>query len=205
MASKLTWFLCEGSHLTWFECWDRNVTCFLCGDSRLTVYGPKLTCFKRDDRLTCFLCGYDGWNWLGFWMRAANRLVVKCEHRNWLGFCLGGRYWLDFSVGGRNWLDFIQFRDRNWFGLCLGVENDLVLVSGSKLTLILWDVRPQTDTYVESWQIDVLVMFQRCILYKRTKEDFLQIPVGVEWVAQGCIRYTQTTEVRGSNPTEVVV
>ena len=36
-------------------------------------------------------------------------------------------------------LDLIQFRDRNWFALCLGVENDLVLVSGSKLTWILFD------------------------------------------------------------------
>ena len=43
-------------------------------------------------------------------------------------------------------LDLIQFRDRNWFALCLGVENDLVLVSGSKLTrFFCHDVRPQVD------------------------------------------------------------
>ena len=29
----------------------------LCGGSQLTVCGPKLTCFKCDDRLTWFLCG----------------------------------------------------------------------------------------------------------------------------------------------------
>ena len=43
-------------------------------------------------------------------------------------------------------LHLIQFRDRNLFGLCLAIENDLDLVSGSKLAWILGDgVRSQIE------------------------------------------------------------
>ena len=39
-----------------------KVTCSSCGGSKLTVYGPKFTCFKCDNQLTCFLCRW--WWWL---------------------------------------------------------------------------------------------------------------------------------------------
>ena len=32
------------------------MTCFMHGGAKLTVCGPKLNCFKSDDRLTWFLC-----------------------------------------------------------------------------------------------------------------------------------------------------
>ena len=32
---------------------------------------------------------------------------LKCWHRNWLGFCVGGRDWLDLIGGDRNRLDII--------------------------------------------------------------------------------------------------
>ena len=41
-----------------FCCSVGIVTCFLRGGSKLTVRGPKLTCFECDDRLTWFLCGW---------------------------------------------------------------------------------------------------------------------------------------------------
>ena len=37
-----------------------NLTCFLCEGSKLTVCGPKLSCFECDDRLTWFM---GGWWW----------------------------------------------------------------------------------------------------------------------------------------------
>ena len=50
------------------------------------------------------------------------------------------------SVGGIE-LDVISVYGFKLICLCLGVENDLVLVSGSKLAWILCDdVRPQIDT-----------------------------------------------------------
>ena len=85
----------------------------------------------------------------------------QCEHRNWLGFCVGGRNWLGFCVCGRNWLDFsvgmkliwlcgcskmtrfhcggteltwFQCRDRKWLAFCLAVEKDLFLVYELKFT-----------------------------------------------------------------------
>ena len=61
--------------------------------------------------------------------------------------------------------------------MSLGVENVFVLVSGSKLTWILCDVRPQTDMtgryvgYVlEDHSVTVDWLAKWFILYKRTKE-----------------------------------
>ena len=34
-----------------------TVKCFRCGELKLTICGPKLTCFKCDDGLAWFMCG----------------------------------------------------------------------------------------------------------------------------------------------------
>ena len=89
----------------------------------------------------------------GFWIRAVNRLVLVWAWKlTW--FLPGWSILTWFQCGGSN-LIWFQFRDRNQFVWCLGVENDLVLVSGSKVTWSLCDdARPRIDT--ASWQIGVL-------------------------------------------------
>ena len=96
---------------------------FLCGASKLTVCGAKLTCLKCCDWLG-FRVGGVGRNWLGFWMRAANRLVLVLASRL-IRFLSGWSIWTWFQCRGSN-LTWCQFIDRNLFVLCLGVENDLV-------------------------------------------------------------------------------
>ena len=107
----------------------------------------------------------------------------------------------------RNWLG-LTWHGSEWFVLCLGVENDLVLKWGSKLTWILCD-GVLTDRCVrhilEDHSVTVDWVAQWFILYKRTEQAQPQIPVRADWVAQCFIRTKRITEVRGSNPTKVVV
>ena len=97
------------------------MTCFLFGGSKLTVCGPKLTCFKCGDRLPRFLCGW-WWSKLTQFLDAGRKL---------LGFSVSIEIDLDFvwvvdidliSVGGSN---------LTWFQLGIGI--DLVCILGSKM------------------------------------------------------------------------
>ena len=232
-GNEIDLILERGSNRLYFSSGVELNSIFLWGTEieLVLVLGSKVTCFCPGDRNWPWV-GRDQLvssvmiDWLGFRMGVCHRYLlgfcgraqIACflrENRNWPGLFLGGRYWLDFSAGDRTWLDF-GFGIGIDFGLCLGVKNDLVLVSRSKLTWISCDDgRPHID--MESWQIDVLVMF-----YKTTQSPLTewlsdlsftneqkrrrhQLPGRADWVAQFVIRHKRTTEVWGSNPTEVVV
>ena len=121
-----------------------------------------------------------------------NRLVlVWASKLTW--FCLGGRYRLDFSVVDRTWLDF-----------SLGIGIDLGCVGGSKMTFSRFGVL--TDRclgYVLDDHSVTVECFSGLSFINERKRSALQVPVRADWVAQGFIRYKRTTEVRGSNPTEL--
>ena len=122
----IIWFLCEGSNLS-FCCSVGIVTCFLRGGSKLTVRGPKLTCFECDDRWTCFLCR---WWWskltrfldagrksLGFSMSIEIYLVlvwvVDIDSISMLGIAID-RYWHYLSLGIG--IVFFWVWSREWLG-----------------------------------------------------------------------------------------
>ena len=68
VASKLTFFVRDRIRLSFSV--DIKLTCFSVGGSKLTVCGPKYTCFWCGDRLTCFLCG---WSKLTRFLDAGNK------------------------------------------------------------------------------------------------------------------------------------
>ena len=169
----LTWFwwwveltcFSSGVEINYFFVWgiefdlvlvlESKVTCFLCRDRNWPCAGRNYFFWSVIIDWLGFCIG-GGRNWPDFWMRAANRLVLGWASK--LAWVLSGWSILTWIQCGGSSLIWFQFRDRNWFLWCMGVENDLVLVCGSKLTWILCDDgRPQTD--MESWQIDVFVMF----------------------------------------------
>ena len=140
-GSKLTLSLCGGIEIDLILEWGSNwfdfssgvqLTWFLCEGSKLTVCGPKLTCFKCDDRLAWFCVGGGGRNWLGFWMSSANRLVLVWESKL-TKFLFGWSILTWFHCGGSNFTWF-QWKDKNWLVFYVGAENDLVFVLGSNLT-----------------------------------------------------------------------
>ena len=161
--------------MTWIQCRCRNwlgfcagvekylvlvcrskLTCFLCGDIEIDLNfnsGVEINLiFLWGIKFDLVLVLGGGRNWFGFWMRANRLVLVWASMLTW--FMSGWSILTWFQCGGPNstYIQFRdrQFRDRKWFGLCLGVENDLVQVSGSKLTWILYDVRPQIDI----WSLD---------------------------------------------------
>ena len=209
-GSKLTWFLWAGIEigliLDWGSIWhdfssgvEINLI-FLWGIEfdLVLVLGSKVTFFVRGieiDRVRAEINLF--WVWWSIDLVFVWVVLVEidsvlgygpqiawfyCEHRNWLGFCLGGRYCLDFSVGAK--LDLISVQGPE-FICCVSGGREWVgfIVSGSKLTWILCDVRPQVDII---WSLD------RCVCY--VLEDH---SVTVDWVTQWFILYKRTKEVRG--------
>ena len=67
-------------------------------------------------------CAGDGRNWLGFWMRAANRLVLAWESR------------LTCFFSGWSMLTWFLCGDRTWLDVSLGIGIDLFCVWGAKTT-----------------------------------------------------------------------
>ena len=155
-GSKSFWFLCGGIEidliLEWVSIWHdfssgvesnlifvwgikldlvlvlgSKLTCFLCGGSKKTVCEPKLTYLLCGDRLTWFLCA--GRNWLGFWMRAANRLVLVWTPKL-ACFLSGSSIVTWFSAGERTWpdLSFGIGIDLVWSDLSVGIGINLVYV-----------------------------------------------------------------------------
>ena len=88
--------------------------------------------------MTCFYCG-DRWTWLlygwsklRFCMPPKNHLFLVWA-LNLTSFSCGWSKLTWFQCRGSN-LIWFRCLDRNWLGFCVGVENDMGLVSGSKLT-----------------------------------------------------------------------
>ena len=136
-----------GIEMTWFRCWRRNYLdfcvedwiclCFSVGiwSNLFFVWGIEVERVRADinvfwvwwsiDLMPVLVFG--GRNWLGFWIRAANPLILVWASRlTW--FCLGDRYWLSFSleiaidlfcVWRSNTTEF-HCLDRSWLGF--GVE-----------------------------------------------------------------------------------
>ena len=125
-------------------------------------------------KVTRFWCGDQNWpclgqnqivmsviiDWLGFlWVAVvvdinsvfrcgAQVAWFQCGHRNWLDFCLDGRYWLDFSMGDQTWPDF-SLGIATYLFCAWGSKMSWFIVSVTKLTWIFCDVvRPQIDIWV---------------------------------------------------------
>ena len=117
-----------------------------------------------------------GRNWLGFLGYGPQIAWFWCEHRNWLGFCLVGRYWLDFSVVDQTWPDF-----------SLGIGIDLFCVWGSKMSwfysmwieidldLVWWC--STANRYMGSWQMCLLCPINRRPLSHRWQSSSVVLSV----------------------------
>ena len=100
------------------------MTCFFYGGSKSTVCGPKLTCFKCDDRLTCSLCGWWRSNLtrfsdasrksLGFSVSIEIDLVLSVRIEIYLVFVCGPKNDL-FFVWGSIDLVFVRVVEIDWF------------------------------------------------------------------------------------------
>ena len=154
-------------------------------------------------------------NGLGFWMRALIRLVLVWRPKlTW--FSSGWSIFTWFPCGGPN-LAWFQFRDHYWFVLCLGdrkwlgfgiwVEVDLDVVWWCS-TANRYEYRVLTDRCVcyvlEDHPVTVDRVAQWFVLCKRTKE--VRVSNSSHGWLSGSMAYSckRTTEVCGSNPTEVV-
>ena len=159
-----------------------KVKWFLCGGSKLTVCGPKLTCFECDDRLTCFLCG----RW---WSKLTRFLHVG---RKSLGFSVNIKVdlvsvWLvdiDLVSVSEIELDFI--RDRNWF-VVAGGRKWLGFSIWIEIGLVWWC--STANRYG--------VLTYRCVCY--VLEDH---SVNVDLLAQWFLLYKQAEEARASNSSQ---
>ena len=160
IGSILSWFLLWGSKLTlfwcgcrhwflyaggrnWFCCCVRSDNCLVLSMDKnlpgfsagiavdfVVLCGPKMACICTGDRLTLFLCGWS--KLLCFFMPVENHFVIVWASNLTLFLC--GRSILAwFQCGGSN-LTWFQCRDRNWLSMSVRVDNDFVLVSGSKST-----------------------------------------------------------------------
>ena len=158
------------------------MTCFLWGDQNWPCAGRFWLVSSVMMGWLGFCVGGGGRNWLGFWMRAANRLVLVWASKLTC-FLSGWSILTWFRCRGLN-LTFFQLRGCNLFRLRLGVENDSFFSiwiekenderkkreekkekekengKGARAVLC-WILRSQQDR--ESWHVDVLVM-----LYKTT-------------------------------------
>ena len=81
-----------------------KVTCLRCEGSKFSLCRPKWICFECNDWLTWFLCGI---NWHGFWIRAANRLVLVWTLK------------LTWVLSGLSILTWFKYLGRNWLGFCV--------------------------------------------------------------------------------------
>ena len=134
-TAKLVWTLV--SHYMQKKHHEINSLDFLCG-------GGKINCVPAVFNL------FTVWwsNGLVFvWVVAVEIDSGLDAGRKSLGFsvslkltrCLSGWSTLSWLQTGVSNLTWFQCRGRHWFGFGLGVDYDFGLVSGSKLTWILWD------------------------------------------------------------------
>ena len=150
-------------------------------------------------------------------MRAVHRVVLVWASR--LTLVLAGWSILTRYQWRASYSTYIQFRDRNWFGLSgcrkwlglsvlIELDFDFCVMMFDRKYMHCMESR-QIDWcagYVlEDDSVTVNLVAKWFVLNKRTKEVQAQIPVRDDWVALCFTRHKWTTEMRSSNPTEVVV
>ena len=152
-----------------------KVTCLLCGGGKLTVCGPKLTCFDGDDRLTRLLRGW--WSKLTRFLDAGRQspgFSVSIE----IGLVLVWMVNIDLisvwrvkldiiSVWGSQLIYFVS-ACRKWlaFRICIETDLDFVWCSTANRYGALRD-----ECYVlEDGSVTVSWVPQWFILHKRAKD-----------------------------------
>ena len=200
-GSKLTWLLC-GSEIDLILGWGSNwldfssgveinlisvwgiesylvlvlgskVTCFLSGGSKLTVRGPKFTCFRCDDWLTRFLCG---WWW-------SNLTRVLDAGRKSLGFRVSIE--IDKVFVWVVEIDLISSGGSNFTWFQLGIGIGLVCVLGRKwLGFGIWIEIDLGFAWWCSTANRCGVLTDRCVGYVLQDHS-----VTVDWVAQYFIHH----------------
>ena len=123
--SKWTWSQCDESNMTWFQCRGRNWLEFCVGGRKWLVFSVwieiNLVVVSRHP------------NWLEFTVGTEIDLILVVD-QNSLDFLRGDRIARGFCIVVRNWLDF-SVGDWTWLDFNIGIGIDLIVVSGSKMTL----------------------------------------------------------------------